>query len=70
MWTYKEEFSFLFLNQDKILKNSTPGKIAYIWQIELVLINAIKFERTQIHYFSDVFIVVVIVIAYTPLYRL
>ena len=27
-WTYDNEFSFLFLNLSKILKNSTPGKVA------------------------------------------
>ena len=38
--------------------------------MEFVLINAIEFERTQIHYFSNIFIVVVVVIAYAPLYTL
>ena len=28
------EFSLLYLNMDKALKNSTPRKVAYIWQIE------------------------------------
>ena len=32
-----------------------PGKVACIWHIERVQIDAIKFERTQIHFFSDVF---------------
>ena len=50
-WTYDDdEFSFLFLNLNKILKNSTPGKVACIWHIERVQIDAIKFERTQIHF--------------------
>ena len=31
-------------------KNLNPGKVAYIWQIERVQIDAIKFERTQIHF--------------------
>ena len=35
---------------DKVLKNLNPGKVAYIWQIERVQIDAIKFERTQIHF--------------------
>ena len=35
---------------DKALKNSTPGKVAYIWRIERFQIDAIKFERTQIHF--------------------
>ena len=63
-WTYDYEFSFLCLNLNKILKNSTPGKVACIWHIERVQIDAIKFERTQIHFFSDVFTTVVVVIAY------
>ena len=25
-WTYEDEFSFIFLNLNKIRKNSTPGK--------------------------------------------
>ena len=38
--TYDDEFAFLFSNLVKVLKNSTPGKIAYTWQIELVQIDA------------------------------
>ena len=52
-WTHHDEFSFLFLNLNiKVLKNSTPGKVAYIWHIERVQIYAIKFERTQIHFLA------------------
>ena len=40
------------MNLNKILKNSTPGEIAYIWQIERVQIDAIKFEKTQIEFFQ------------------
>ena len=43
-------FSFLYLNMDKALKNSTPGKVAYIGRIERFQIHAIKIERTQIHF--------------------
>ena len=62
-WTYDDKFSFLFLNLNKILKNSTPGKVAYLWRIERVQIEAIKFERTQILFFTNVFTAVVIVLA-------
>ena len=30
MWTYDNEFSLLFLNLNKILKNSTQGKVTCI----------------------------------------
>ena len=62
MWTYDGEFSFLFLNSNKILKNSTQAKVAYIWHIERVQIDVIKFERTQIHFSGDIFTAVVIVV--------
>ena len=29
-WSYYNNFSLLYLNMDKALKNSTPGKVAYI----------------------------------------
>ena len=63
MWTYDDEFSFLFLSSNKILKNSTPGKVACIWHIERVQIDAIEFERTQILFlttFSCTAVVVVV----------
>ena len=41
-WTYDDEFSFLFLNLSKLLKNSTPGKVVCIWHIERVQIDTIK----------------------------
>ena len=50
-WTYDDEFSFIFMKVNNIVKNSTPGKVACIWHIERVQIDAIKFERTQIHFF-------------------
>ena len=53
-WTYDHKFSFLFLNLNKIPKNSTSGIVACIWHFGRVQIDAIKFERTQIHFFSDV----------------
>ena len=43
-------FLSLYLNMDKALKNSTPGKVAYICRIERFQIDAIKIERTQIHF--------------------
>ena len=43
------------------LKNSTPGKISYICQIERALLDAIKFERKQIRFFGNVFTTLVVV---------
>ena len=51
--SYARPSSFFF-HLDKVIKNSTPGEIAYIWQIERDQIDAIKFERTQINILSDV----------------
>ena len=59
---YCVNFSVLYLNMDKALKNSTPGKVSYIWRIERFQTDARKFERTQIHFFSDVFTAVVVVV--------
>ena len=50
-WTYNDEFSFLFSNLNKVLKNSNPGKVACFWHIERIQIDAIKFERAQIRSF-------------------
>ena len=44
---------FLYLNM--VLRNSTPGGFAYIWQSKWVGIIVIKTERKQIHFWSDVF---------------
>ena len=43
-----------------------PGKVACIWHIEVVQTDSSKFERTQIHFFSDVFTAVVLVVAWGP----
>ena len=47
---------------DKFLKNSTPGNVSYIWQIERFQVDAIKFKRTQINFLTDVFTAVVVVV--------
>ena len=38
--------------------NSTSGGFAYIWQSKWVGIIAIKTEKTQIHFLSDVLVAV------------
>ena len=40
---------------DKVRKKSTPEKVTDIGRIERFQIDAIKFERTQIHFLNDVF---------------
>ena len=37
-----------------------------MWQIERVQIDAIKFQRTEINFFSDVFISAVVIVAQAP----
>ena len=53
-WRDDDKLFFNYFNMDKALKNSTPGKVAYIWRIERFQIDAIKFERTHTHYHNDV----------------
>ena len=48
----------LFLNLDMVPRNSSPGGFAYIGQSKSVGIIAIKTERTQIHFLSDVLVAV------------
>ena len=43
-------FPSSFWTWTKSFKNSTPGKVASFWHIEWVQIDAIKFERMQIHF--------------------
>ena len=61
MQTYDNEFLFLSLNLNIFLKNSTPGKFAYIGQSEGVGIIPMKFDRMYSHILSDVFATVAIV---------
>ena len=41
---------------DMVHRNSIPGKFAYIWQSKWVGIIAIKTERRQIPFLSDVLV--------------
>ena len=56
--TTKFYFSYCLLFLDMVPRNSTPGGFASVWQNEWVGIIAIKTERTQIHFLSDVLIAV------------
>ena len=47
-WTCDDEFSFLFLNLNKILKNWTPGKVACIWYIERVQIERLSLKEREL----------------------
>ena len=53
----KQTKFYLFLNMVMVPRNSTPGGFAYIRQSKWVMI-AIKTERTQIHFLSDVLVAV------------
>ena len=61
--SYARPSSFFFY-LDKVIKNSTLGEIAYIWQIERDQIDAIKFERSQINILSDVLTSVIAVVTW------
>ena len=62
-WTFDNNFSFFFLNLDKDLKNSTPGKIPCIWKIKQIQVDALRFERALfIIIFSDIFTAVIMAI--------
>ena len=50
----------LFLNLSGIANESTPRKFAYIWRFQRTGINATKFEKTRIHFKSDIFAVVAV----------
>ena len=56
--TSDEEIQFLFLYLDMVPRNWTPGGFANILQSKWVGIIAIKTERTQIHFLSDILIAV------------
>ena len=57
----------LFLNLSSVPKKSTPGKFAYIRYFQRTKINATKFEKTPIHFKSDIFGAVAVVDAKSPL---
>ena len=44
---------------EKLSRIQLQEKVAYIWGIERFQIDATKFERIQIHFFSHVFTAVV-----------
>ena len=57
---------FLFLNLSAVPNISAPRKLAYIKHFPPTGINATKFEKTLIHFKSDVFTAVAVVDAKTP----
>ena len=56
--TSDDKIQFLSLYLDMVYRNSTPGGFANIWQSKWVGIIAIKTERTQINFLSDILIAV------------
>ena len=62
-----DEIFFLFLNLSAFPKKSTSGKFAYIIRhFQRIGINTTKFEKTLIHFKSDIFAAVAVVDAKTP----
>ena len=59
-------FFFLFLNLGAVSKTSTAGNFTYIWHLRRVGIIATTFKQTRIHFNSDVFAVVAVVVAKVP----
>ena len=49
-------------------EKSTPGKFAYTCHFQQIGINAIKIEKTGIHFKTDVFAAVAVVDAKAPYY--
>ena len=48
------------------IQSFIPENFANIWQIERVEISAIKSEVARIHFLSDVFVAVAVVVAEAP----
>ena len=66
----RRNFLSRFLNSSVVTKKSTAGKFAYIRHFQRIGINATKFEKTLIHFKSDVFATVAVVDAKTPYFFL
>ena len=64
--TSDDEIFFLFLNMSAVPRKSNPGKFACIRHFQRIGINATKFEKTLIHFKSDVFAAVAVVDGKTP----
>ena len=66
-WSLRQhEFFFLYLNLSSVPDESTPGKYANIWHFRRIGINATKFEKTRIHFKSDISAAVAVVDAKAP----
>ena len=59
--TSDDKIQFLFLYLDMVPRDSTPGGFANVWQSKWVGIIAIKTERTQIHFLSDILLILIAV---------
>ena len=58
-----DEIFFLFLNLDKALRNSTPGEFACIRQRKRDGVMAMKIEKLQIHFLSNVLPAVAVLVS-------
>ena len=61
-----DKIVFLFLNLDMVVRNSTPGNFAYIWQRRWDGIITMKIERMHINFLSDLFAGVTVLGSYCP----
>ena len=62
----RRRLSFSPSKLEAVRKNLTPGKFACICHLQQIGINATKFEKTGIHFKSDVFPAVSVVDAEAP----
>ena len=60
---------FLLLNLNAVPKKSTLEKFAYFRHFQRIGINVKKFEKTPIHFKSDVFVAVAVVDAKSRYWR-
>ena len=66
----RQQILFPSLKLSALLKNTTPGKFAYICHFQQIGINATKIEKTGIHFKTDVFAAVAVVDAKAPNFSL
>ena len=66
MMCMPDKIVFLFLNLDMVVRNSTLGNFAYIWQRRWDGIITMKIERMDINFLSDLFAGVTVLGSHCP----